>query len=182
MRKSKHFRKDVIIARIIAALILIVLIALIVTVVSHFTKSSGNKDSQNTQSTQDVNNGNQDSEDKDTQNSEGQNDPSNDNPSNDDPSNDDPSNDDPSNNDPSNEGSNTPQGSEEDTDVVEKVYVKTTARIRLREEPNTNCRTLEGINSGVELEVLETLDGWYKVSYNGKTGYVSADYAKIVEE
>lgn len=162
MRKSKHFRKDVIIARIIAALILIVLIALIVTVVSHFTKSSGNKDSQNTQSTQDVNNGNQDSEDKDTQNSEGQNDPSND--------------------DPSNEGSNTPQGSEEDTDVVEKVYVKTTARIRLREEPNTNCRTLEGINSGVELEVLETLDGWYKVSYNGKTGYVSADYAKIVEE
>ena len=177
MRKSKHFRKDVIIARIIAALILIVLIALIVTVVSHFTKSSGNKDSQNTQSTQDVNNGNQDSEDKDTQNSEGQNDPSNDNPSNDNPSNDDPSND-----DPSNEGSNTPQGSEEDTDVVEKVYVKTTARIRLREEPNTNCRTLEGINSGVELEVLETLDGWYKVSYNGKTGYVSADYAKIVEE
>ena len=172
MRKSKHFRKDVIIARIIAALILIVLIALIVTVVSHFTKSSGNKDSQNTQSTQDVNNGNQDSEDKDTQNSEGQNDPSNDNPSNDDPSND----------NPSNEGSNTPQGSEEDTDVVEKVYVKTTARIRLREEPNTNCRTLEGINSGVELEVLETLDGWYKVSYNGKTGYVSADYAKIVEE
>lgn len=167
MRKSKHFRKDVIIARIIAALILIVLIALIVTVVSHFTKSSGNKDSQNTQSTQDVNNGNQDSEDKDTQNSEGQNDPSNDNPSND---------------DPSNEGSNTPQGSEEDTDVVEKVYVKTTARIRLREEPNTNCRTLEGINSGVELEVLETLDGWYKVSYNGKIGYVSADYAKIVEE
>lgn len=162
MRKSKHFRKDVIIARIIAALILIVLIALIVTVVSHFTKSSGNKDSQNTQSTQDVNNGNQDSEDKDTQNSEGQNDPSND--------------------DPSNEGSNTPQGSEEDTDVVEKVYVKTTARIRLREEPNTNCRTLEGINSGVELEVLETLDGWYKVTYNGKTGYVSADYAKIVEE
>ena len=162
MRKSKHFRKDVIIARIIAALILIVLIALIVTVVSHFTKSSGNKDSQNTQSTQDVNNGNQDSEDKDTQNSEGQNDPSND--------------------DPSNEGSNTPQGSEENTDVVEKVYVKTTARIRLREEPNTNCRTLEGINSGVELEVLETLDGWYKVTYNGKTGYVSADYAKIVEE
>ena len=172
MRKSKHFRKDVIIARIIAALILIVLIALIVTVVSHFTKSSGNKDSQNTQSTQDVNNGNQDSEDKDTQNSEGQNDPSNDNPSNDDPSND----------DPSNEGSNTPQGSEDDTDVVEKVYVKTTARIRLREEPNTNCRTLEGINSGVELEVLETLDGWYKVSYNGKTGYVSADYTKIIEE
>lgn len=179
MRKSKHFRKDVIIARIIAALILIVLIALIVTVVSHFTKSSGNKDSQNTQSTQDVNNGNQDSEDKDTQNSEGQNDPSNNNPSNDEPSNDDPSND-----DPSNDGSNTQQGSENDadTDVVEKVYVKTTARIRLREEPNTNCRTLEGINSGVELEVLETLDGWYKVSYNGKTGYVSADYAKIVEE
>ncbi len=162
MKKSKHFRKDVIIARIIAALILIVLIALIVTVVSHFTKPSADKDSQNTQNTQDVNNGNQDSENKDTQNqdSEGQVDTSND------------------------DGSNAPQGSEDDsdTDVVEKVYVKTTARVRLREEPNTNCRTLEGIDSGVELEVLETLEGWYKVSYNGKTGYVSADYAKIVEE
>lgn len=171
MKKSKHFRKDVIIARIIAALILIALIAFIATAVSHFTKSSVDKDSQNTQNTQDVNIGNQDSENEDTQNqnSEGQEDTTTDEPSTDDTSND---------------GSDTQQGSENDpdTDVVEKVYVKTTARVRLREEPNTNCRTLEGINSGVELEVLETLEGWYKVSYNGKTGYVSADYAKIVEE
>ena len=67
-------------------------------------------------------------------------------------------------------------------DVVEKVYVKTTTRIRLREEPNTNCTTLDRINGGIKLEVLETLEGWYKVSYNGKIGYISADYANVVEE
>lgn len=161
MKKSKHFRKDVIIARIIAALILIALIALIATAVSHFTKPSADKDSQNTQNTQDVNIGNQDSEDEDTQNqnSEDQDDTSNDD-------------------------SNTQQGSENDsdTDVTEKIYVKTTTQVRLREEPNTSCTTLDRINGGTKLEVLETLEGWYKVSYNGQTGYVSADYAKIVEE
>ena len=171
MKKSKHFRKDVIIARIIAALILIALIALITTAVSHFTKLSADKDSQNTQNTQDVNIGNQNSENEDSQNqnSEDQDDTSNEDASNDDTSNDD---------------SNTEQDSENDsdTDVIEKIYVKTTTQVRLREEPNTRCTILDRINGGTKLEVLETLDGWYKVSYNGKTGYVSADYAKIVEE
>ena len=54
--------------------------------------------------------------------------------------------------------------------------------LNLREQPNTNCTTLNGIGKDVKLEVLETLDGWYKVIYDGKTGYVSADYVKIVEE
>ena len=142
-------------------MILVALIALIVTVVSHFTKPSADKDSQNTQNTQDVNIGNQDSENEDTQNqdSEDQNSEVN-----------------------SETNSETESETESETNTNEKIYVETTARIRLREEPNTNCTTLSGIDRGVKLEVLETLEGWYKVSYNGKTGYVSADYVKIVEE
>ena len=64
MKKSKHFRKDVIMARVIAAVILVVLIVLIVFVGSLFTKPSAdeNKDSQNTEHTQNVNPGNQDTE------------------------------------------------------------------------------------------------------------------------
>ncbi|MBR3811707.1 MAG: SH3 domain-containing protein [Agathobacter sp.] len=162
MRKSKHFRKDVIIARIIAALILVVLIALIVSVVSHFKKTWTDNNSQNTQNTQDVNTGNPsiESEDTEEQNSQIQQDTSAEDPV------------------------DSELNSEEDpnTDVVEKVYVKTTTRIRLREEPNTNCTTLDRINGGIKLEVLETLEGWYKVSYNGKIGYISADYANVVEE
>ena len=162
MRKSKHFRKDVIIARIIAALILVVLIALIVSVVSHFKKTWNDNNSQNTESTQDVNNGNSNMESEGTQeqDSEIEQDTSVEDPV------------------------DSEQNSEEDpnADVVEKIYVKTTTRIRLREEPNTNCTTLDRINGGITLEVLETLEGWYKVSYNGKTGYISADYANVVEE
>lgn len=161
MRKSKHFRKDVIIARIIAALILVALIALIVTVVSHFTKPSADKESQNTQNTQDINFGNQDSEDEDSQNqnSENQNSEAD-----------------------SETNSETESESESESIINKKLYVETTARIRLRQEPNTNCTTLSGIDRGVKLEVLESFAGWYKVTYDGKTGYVSADYVKIVEE
>ena len=44
MRKSKHFRKDVIIARIIAAIILIILMVIVHSLISVLFKPSGNKD------------------------------------------------------------------------------------------------------------------------------------------
>ena len=168
MRKSKHFRKDVIMARIIAALILIVLIALISLGVSLLTKPSAdnNKDSQNTHNTQDVNPGNQNSEDLDsedeTQDTEDLSSEEN-------------------TEDLSTEDSEV-DDSNDDTDSEEKIYVKTTTQVKLRKEPNTECATLDRIDGDTKLEVLETLEGWYKVSYNGQVGYVSATYANVVEE
>jgi probable enterotoxin D len=36
--------------------------------------------------------------------------------------------------------------------------------------------------NGTKVEIIEVLDGWYKVSYKGHTGYVSSKYVKVVEE
>ena len=137
MKKSKHFRKDVILARIIAAVLLIVLIAILVFAGSLLSKSPDqDKDSQNTQNSQSAKPGPQDSES---------------------------------------------ESEESETESEEKLYVKTTTQIKLRKEANTNCATLDRIDGGTVLLVEEVLDGWYKVTYNGQTGYVSADYAKVEE-
>lgn len=160
MKKSKHFRKDVILARIIASVILLVLIGLIVFGVSLLKKSSGgDKDSQNTQNTQNTENllpGDQGEDTEEVSQTE---------------------------NEGTEEDTTGSEETEDTTDEPEKVYVKTTVTsLRLREEPNTNCATLERIPEGTVLEVIEQVDIWYKVSYNGKVGYVSGTYVKVVEE
>ena len=160
MKKSKHFRKDVIMARVIAGIILIVLIVLLVLGISLLTKSSGDdKNSQNSQNTEQTQNDDigildtqQGTEDVQVPESEDQ--------------------------------SDVP-GPDENDDTIyipDKVYVETTTQVRLRKEPNTSCATLDRINGGTKLQVLETLEGWYKVVYDGQEGYVSATYTKIVEE
>lgn len=166
MKKSKHYRKDVILARVIAALILILLIAIISLAVSLLTKPSNDgKDTQNTQNTQDVNQGYDESENsEESENTE-------DVETTEDV--------DASESETSESEPNVDSESEGD---AEEVYVQTTTQVKLRKEPNTTCATLDRIDGGTKLLVLESLDGWYKVTYNGQTGYVSADYAKVVEE
>lgn len=159
MKKSKHFRKDVILARVIAGVALLVLIILLVIGISLLTKSSeDDKHNQNSQNTEETL-----SEDKDTEQQEIEE----------------------SQQPPTSEEEGTEPGIDENQDttyVPDKVFVKTTTQVRLRKEPNTNCATLDRIDGGTKLEVLETLDGWYKVIYKDQEGYVSATYAKIVEE
>lgn len=159
MKKSKHFRKDVIMARVIAGIILIVLIVLLVWGISLLTKSSGDdKNSQNSQKTENVVPGDQDSQQQETEETSQI---------------------------PESEEQSSEPGADENDDTIyipDKVYVETTTQVRLRKEPNTSCATLERINGGTKLEVLETLEGWYKVVYDGQEGYVSATYTKIVEE
>lgn len=48
--------------------------------------------------------------------------------------------------------------------------------LRLRSEPSLNSSTLAYLPDDTVVSVLEKMDGWYKVSYNGMTGYVSSDY------
>ena len=48
--------------------------------------------------------------------------------------------------------------------------------LRLRSEPSTSSSTITLLSKGTQLPVLEALEGWYKVSWNDRTGYVSADY------
>lgn len=60
--------------------------------------------------------------------------------------------------------------------------VVTQGPLRLRESANTGSDILALADVGKQVEVLEDIqDGWYKVVYNGKTGYMSADYLEVTE-
>lgn len=54
--------------------------------------------------------------------------------------------------------------------------------VRMRSQPNTSSSVLGYYSNGVTMKVLGSVDGWYKVSYNGKTGYVSASYLRITPD
>lgn len=52
--------------------------------------------------------------------------------------------------------------------------------LRLREEPGTSSEILTTLHTGTRVAVLEDArDGWYKVSYQDQTGYLSADYVEV---
>lgn len=54
--------------------------------------------------------------------------------------------------------------------------------VRMRSGPGTNYDILGTYSNGVSLKVLGSENGWYKVSYNGKTGYIKADYVRVSPE
>ena len=57
------------------------------------------------------------------------------------------------------------------------VGATTGSSLRLREEPSTSASIVTTLNKGVAVAILDdSIDGWYKISYNGNSGYVSADY------
>ena len=55
----------------------------------------------------------------------------------------------------------------------------TTETARLREQPQTDAKVLELASSGEEVEILEEIEGWYKVKYKNITGYIRNDLVKI---
>ena len=65
-------------------------------------------------------------------------------------------------------------------DVGIGVGATTGSSLRLRSEPNTSSSVVTYLDKGVAVSILEKLSGWYKVSFEGYTGYVSADY--LVED
>ena len=66
--------------------------------------------------------------------------------------------------------------------VKETVAKVTTTTLYVREEPNTDCSIVTSMPMGEELEVVEQLDGWVKVSIDSDEGYVSSDYVSIATE
>ena len=159
MRKSKHFRKDVIIARLIAAVILALLIWGISWLVSFLVKPSEGGNTQNTGSeyTEEEESESDDYVDIVPGDSESET----------------------TTEDQSESTTEDPSESEM-TDDADR-YVRTTARLNLRAEASTNGEILGVIEKGKEVLLLEELDGWYKVSSDGVEGYISAAYARIVE-
>ena len=55
--------------------------------------------------------------------------------------------------------------------------------LRLRSEASTESTILKKLADGTVVEVLSSLDGgWYQVSYEGTTGYVSAEYLTVNDD
>ncbi len=54
--------------------------------------------------------------------------------------------------------------------------IKSSAGANMRKVPGTSHTAMTTIPAGANVKVLEkSSDGWYKVEYNGQTGYVSGD-------
>ena len=63
------------------------------------------------------------------------------------------------------------------------VGATTGSSLRLREEPSTSASIVATLNKGVAVAILANeTDGWYKISYNGKSGFVSADYMVVDQD
>ena len=54
--------------------------------------------------------------------------------------------------------------------------------LNVRDQATTESAILTQVPKGEELEYLETLDGWVKVSVDGEEAYVSADYVTVSAE
>lgn len=59
----------------------------------------------------------------------------------------------------------------------------TGSSLRMRAEASTSSSIITTLDKNVAVAVLDdTLDGWYKVSFNGNSGYVSADFLLIDQD
>ena len=55
--------------------------------------------------------------------------------------------------------------------------------LRLRSEASIESTVLKKLANGTTVEVLSSLDGgWYQVTYNGTTGFVSAEYLTVEDD
>ena len=63
------------------------------------------------------------------------------------------------------------------------VGATTGSSLRLREEPTTSASVVTTLNKGVAVAILaDEADGWFQISYNGKSGFVSADYMIVDQD
>ena len=65
-------------------------------------------------------------------------------------------------------------------DIATGAGTTTGSSLRLRSEPSTSASMVTMLDKGVSVAILDdSADGWYKIGYNGSTGYVSADYLTV---
>lgn len=66
--------------------------------------------------------------------------------------------------------------------LVDTVVLVNTDGLNIREEANTESTVLTQVLKGEELEYVETIDGWVKVSLDGEEAYVAAEYVTVEEK
>lgn len=56
--------------------------------------------------------------------------------------------------------------------------VTATTNLNVRSQPDTNAERLGVLKSGASAELISKDNGWCKIKYNGRIGYVNADYVR----
>jgi len=68
-------------------------------------------------------------------------------------------------------------------DVAIGAGCTTGSSLRMRAEASTSSEIITTLDKSVAVAILDdTTEGWYQVAYNGKTGYVSADYLLVDQD
>ena len=68
-------------------------------------------------------------------------------------------------------------------DIATGAGCTTGSSLRLRSAPSTSASVVTTLDKSVAVAILDdSTDGWYKISYNGDTGYVSADYLTVDQD
>ena len=68
-------------------------------------------------------------------------------------------------------------------DIATGAGCTTGSSLRLRAEPSTSATVVTTLDKSVAVAILDdSVDGWYKIAYNGNTGYVSADYLNVDQD
>ena len=80
---------------------------------------------------------------------------------------------------PSNPGTGENSGGESSSTGTKTII--TTDALNLRDAPSTSGTWIVTMPAGTKLEVLEEKNGWYKVNYNGQTGWCCADYTMVYD-
>ncbi len=62
----------------------------------------------------------------------------------------------------------------------EEYGMVTGSTVNVRKGPGTGYEKLSSLTSGTRVKILEKLDGWYKISKDDITGYMSADYVSLL--
>lgn len=61
-------------------------------------------------------------------------------------------------------------------------YVKTSgSNLNVRKNATTNSGILGTLSNGAQVEIVETLSGWYKIKYGSGYGYVSSSYVTFTK-
>ena len=69
-----------------------------------------------------------------------------------------------------------PPVDEEEPEEADDLYMVTCRTLNVRAGAGTNFEILGTLSRGAEVEILDVLNGWYKIEYLGGEAYVSAAY------
>lgn len=70
---------------------------------------------------------------------------------------------------------------EPDTTDATTVTLKTTQRVNLRSQPNTDCEVICTLDVGTTVTLLGEEGEWAKVQYNDQVGYIKSEFAAEIE-